>query len=76
MNNSTGMKIGSIILLSVGAIFSIYSYYIYLKRNRMIRHRFGGPLDDMIGTGLLVLVFNFGIIMSALAMFLFPKDRR
>eukprot|EP00002_Diphylleia_rotans_P001471 TRINITY_DN10814_c0_g1_i1.p1 TRINITY_DN10814_c0_g1~~TRINITY_DN10814_c0_g1_i1.p1 ORF type:complete len:697 (+),score=129.19 TRINITY_DN10814_c0_g1_i1:45-2135(+) len=71
---SEGMVVGSLILLGVGCLFTFYAFYIYAQRVKMMRTKHEGPLDDLVGTGLMVLVLNLGVVMSAASMLFFTSS--
>lgn len=47
---------GSVFII-VSTIFAIYALYLYMWRARRIRERDPGPYDDLVGPGILVMVF-------------------
>lgn len=63
LGNSHASACG-ILLISVAAIFAIYSLYLFHWRASRIRAKDPGPYDDKYGPTILVCVFLLAIILS------------
>eukprot|EP00002_Diphylleia_rotans_P014711 TRINITY_DN2863_c0_g1_i2.p1 TRINITY_DN2863_c0_g1~~TRINITY_DN2863_c0_g1_i2.p1 ORF type:complete len:189 (+),score=42.82 TRINITY_DN2863_c0_g1_i2:67-633(+) len=71
-----GMQIAGIILLSTGVLFSLYAYFVFVRRAQKIRAREDGPYDDVIGPGVLLFVINAAIVASLLAAVIFGDQEQ